>query len=134
EYTGMELVDPKNPETVTAMVFDVKNEASILFLDNKGSKSSFAYKMDLDTVNKTLENEIISDVNDMDITMEKTGKTKDILGYPCEEYHVKSEDGEGYYWITEESIVGYSSFWSSNSPMITSKAQAKYAERFKNMP
>jgi hypothetical protein len=134
DYTGMEIIDPKNPEAVTSMVFDAKNQASIVFLDNKGQKSSFAYKMDLGAVNETLEDEIISDTTDMDVTIEKTGKTKDILGYECEEYHVKNEDGEGYYWITEEPIGEFSSFWSSNSPMMTSKAQAKYAERFKDMP
>ncbi|PZX53849.1 uncharacterized protein DUF4412 [Algoriphagus ratkowskyi] len=134
EYTGMELVDPKNKGAVTSMVFDMKNKASIIFLDNKGQKSSFAYKMDFDAVNETLEDEIISDVDDMDVTIEKTGNTKEILGYQCEEYHVKNEDGEGYYWITDEPIGGFSSFWSTNSPMMTSKAQAKYAERFKNMP
>ena len=135
DYTGMEIVDPKKPEAVTSMVFDIKNQASIIFLDNKGQKSSFAYKMDLEgIVDKTLEDELKSDVEDSEITVEKTGKTKDILGYECAEYHVKNEDGEGYYWISEQPIGGYSSFWSSNNPMMSSKTQEKYAERFKNLP
>lgn len=134
DYTGMELVDPKNPQASTTMVFDAKNQASIIFLDNKGEKSSFSYKMDLDAIDEGVEEQLENDSGEFDVTLEKTGKTKDILGYACEEYHVKSEDGEGYYWITEEPIGGYSSFWSSNSPMMTSKAQQRYAKHFKNMP
>lgn len=134
DYTGMEFVDIKNPDAITSMVFDVKNQASIFFLNNKEQKSSFAYKMNLDDVNETIEEQAEADIDEYDFSIEKTGKTKDILGYACEEYHVKSEDGEGYYWITEEPIGGYSSFWSSNSPMMTSKAQEKYANRFKNLP
>ncbi|MEP0710854.1 DUF4412 domain-containing protein [Algoriphagus sp.] len=134
DITGMELIDPKNPKAITALVFDKKNEASIVFLDNKGEKSSFAYKLDLDGMDEALDEEMADQIEDMDFTLEKTGKTKDILGYECEEYHVKNEDGEGYYWITEEPIGGYSSFWSSNSPLMSSKAQEKYADHFSNLP
>lgn len=132
EYTGMELVDPKNPKATTAMVFDTKNQASVVFLDNKGEKSSFAYKMDFDDVNEMAEQEIDASIDET--TIEKTGKTKDILGYACAEYHVKNADGEGYYWVTEEPIGGYSSFWSSNSPMMNSKSKEKYAKHFGNLP
>ncbi|SFB56715.1 DUF4412 domain-containing protein [Algoriphagus aquimarinus] len=134
DYTGMELVDPKNPNAMTSMVFDIKNQASIVFLDNKGKKSSLAYKMDFDEVNAAVEEQMESNEDEYEVTLEKTGKTKDILGYACEEYHMLSEDGEGYYWVTAEPIGGYSSFWSGNSPMMTSKAQERYAEQFKNMP
>jgi hypothetical protein len=132
DYTGMELVDPKNPKSMTAMVFDVKNQASVVFLDNKGDKSSFAYKMDFDDVNEMADAKIDESIEET--TIEKTGRTKDILGYDCEEYHVKNADGEGYYWVTEEPIGGYSSFWSSNSPLMSSKNQEKYVKHFGNFP
>ena len=134
DYTGMELIDPKNPKASTSMVFDVKNQASIVFLDNKGEKSSFAYKLDMDEVDEMVDEQMESKTDDYDVTIEKTGNTKDILGYACEEYHVVSEDGEGFYWITDKPIGGYASFWGSNSPMMTSKAQERYAQHFKNMP
>ncbi|SFU13601.1 hypothetical protein SAMN04489724_4249 [Algoriphagus locisalis] len=134
DYTGMELIDPKNPKATTAMVFDVKNQASIVFLDNKGEKSSFAYKLDMDAMDEMVDENIESTSEDYEVSIEKTGNTKDILGYPCEEYHVVSEDGEGYYWITDKPIGGYASFWGSNSPMMTSKAQERYAQHFNNMP
>jgi len=134
DYTGMEIVDPKNPGAMTALVFDVKNHASIVFLDNKGQKSSFAYKMNIDDLDEAIEKEIDANAEDYDVSVEKTGRTKDIQGYECEEYHIKNEDGEGFYWITETPIGGYSSFWSSKSPLMSSKTQEKYAEHFNNMP
>ncbi|WP_425639228.1 DUF4412 domain-containing protein [Algoriphagus yeomjeoni] len=134
DYTGMELIDPKNPKATTSMIFDVKNQASIVFLENKGEKSSFAYKLDMDDLDEMVDEKIESNSDEYDVTIEKTGNSKDILGYACEEYHVVSEDGEGYYWLTDKPIGGYASFWGTNSPMMTSKAQERYAQHFKNMP
>ncbi|WPR76819.1 DUF4412 domain-containing protein [Algoriphagus sp. NG3] len=134
DYTGMELMDPKNPKSSTAMIFDVKNQASVLFLDNKGEKSSFAYKLNLDDLDDMVDAHLDTmDVN-TDVILEKTGKSKDILGYSCEEYHVKTEDGEGYYWVTKDPIGGYTSFWGANSPMMTAKAQERYSKHFKDLP
>jgi hypothetical protein len=130
EYTGMEISDPKNPSTITTMIFDMENKASILLMDNEETKNSFAYKLDFDDV---LDDASVS-VEESNFKIEKTGNTKDILGYTCDEYFVKSEDGQGTYWITEDLINGSSSFWSSNSPFASSKMQEKYADHFANMP
>jgi hypothetical protein len=130
EYTGMEISDPKNPSTITTMIFDMENKASILLMDNEETKNSFAYKLDFDDV---LDDSAVS-VEESNFKIEKTGNTKDILGYTCDEYFVKSEDGQGTYWITEDLINGSSSFWSSNSPFASSKMQEKYADHFANMP
>ena len=134
DFTGIEIIDPKNAEASTSMVFDAKNQASVLFLNNKGEKSSFAYKLDLDGMEDMMDSQIDTTTLDKDVTLEKTGNTKDILGYSCEEYYVQSEDGEGYYWVTEDPIGGYTSFWGANSPMMTSKAQERYAKHFKDLP
>ncbi|MEB2775497.1 DUF4412 domain-containing protein [Algoriphagus sp. D3-2-R+10] len=134
DYSGMEVIDPKNPQVKTTMIFDVKNTASIILMDNDGEKMSLAYKLDMDDIQEMADAQMESSPNEDEITPEKTGKTKDILGYSCEEYHIKSEDGEGYYWVTQEPISGYSSFWGANNPMMASNAKSKYAERFKNLP
>ncbi|MCE7055528.1 DUF4412 domain-containing protein [Algoriphagus sp. AGSA1] len=134
DYSAMELVDSKNPKNSTAMVFDVKNQASVLFLDNKGEKSSFAYKLNLDNLDDMVDAHLDTmDINS-DVILEKTGKSKDILGHSCEEYHVKTEDGEGYYWVTKDPIGGYTSFWGANSPMMTTKTQERYSKHFKDLP
>lgn len=134
DYSAMEIADPKNPKTVTTMVFDIKNSASVILLDNEGEKMSIATKLAMDNINEISEEQIDKTIDENNTTLEKTGKTKNILGYACDEYHIKNEDGEGYYWVTEESIAGYSSFWGANNPMVSSEVKSKYAEKFKNLP
>ncbi|MBN3581759.1 DUF4412 domain-containing protein [Algoriphagus aestuarii] len=133
DYTGLEFTDPKKPKSVMTMVYDLPNKASVLLMDNEGQKSSFAYKIDInDVVDETMED--MEDMEDPELIIEKTGNTKDILGYTCDEYHVKSKDGEGTYWVTEEPIGGYVAFWGTNSPFVSDKSKSKYAEHFKDFP
>ncbi len=40
--------------------------------------------------------------SDSDIRFEKTGKSKRIAGYLCEEYRVEDENGEGTIWVTQD--------------------------------
>jgi len=133
-YTAMAITDPKNPQMTTNMIFDTKNKASILLMENEGNKSSFAYKLDFDELmtDSTGMGELELEAADYSIT--KTGNSKEIAGYDCEEYHVKSKDGEGNYWITTEPIAGTNSFWSSNSPFASQKMQKNYEDIFSHMP
>lgn len=134
EYTGMELLDPKNQNAVTNMIFDTKNKASILLMDNDGTKNSFVYKLDFDALVDESIAEADLSMEEGDIEIKKTGNRKSILGYDCDEYSVKSEDGSGTYWISDKLIDGTNSFWSSGSPFSSSKMQEKYADHFANMP
>jgi hypothetical protein len=134
DYTGMEIVDPKKPESVMVMVFDIPNKASILLMDNEGQKNSFAYTLDINDLTEETIDSMEDPIEDTELVIEKTGNTKEILGYQCDEYHVKSKDGEGTYWVTEEPIGGYSSFWGANSPFASGANQSKYAEHFKDFP
>lgn len=131
-YTAMELENPDEKDGVIVMIFDMDNQASILLMDNDGQKSSFAYKLDLMSV--TADEQEAMEMENNEFSMEKTGNTKDILGYACEEYAVKSKDGEGTYWVTQEPIEGYASFWGKNSPFVTTKTQQAYSEHFANLP
>ncbi len=130
DYTGMELFDPKNPTATTKMILDIKNKASIILMDGEDSKSSFAFKMDLDELDSLEEKSF----EESEFKIQKTGNTKEILGFDCEEYLVQSEDGQGVYWITEEQIANSNSFLSSNSNLGSSKMQEKYARHFANAP
>ncbi|MFC3881559.1 DUF4412 domain-containing protein [Algoriphagus namhaensis] len=133
-YTAMELENPDEKDGVIVMIFDMDNQASILLMDNDGQKSSFAYKLDLMSVTSDQQEAIEMEMENNEFSVEKTGNTKDILGYPCEEYAVKSKDGEGTYWVTQEPIEGYASFWGKNSPFVTTKTQQTYSEQFANLP
>jgi hypothetical protein len=135
EYTGMEVSGTEKKQSLATMIFDMSHQASIILMDNDGQKSSIAYRLDLNAmVDSTYDKTVEQQIEEQDVTFEKTGNTKDILGYSCEEFHVKSEDGEGNYWMTNEPIGGYSSIWGANSPFMTDKNKAKYADTFKNLP
>lgn len=134
DYTGIEIVDPKKPESIMTMIYDIPNQASVLLMDNDGEKNSFAYKLDINEVAAEAMENAADPMEDDELLIEKTGNTKDILGYACEEYHVKSKDGEGKYWVTSEPIGGYTSFWGSNSPFVSGRNQSSYAEYFKDFP
>ncbi len=133
-YTGMAMPDPNNPSASNYMIFDTNNKASILLMENEGTKSSFAYKLDFDQIANDSSGIGELDYKASDFSITKTGNTKDLLGYTCDEYHVKSSDGEGNYWITEKMIEGTNSFWSTNSPFATQKMQESYADIFTHMP
>lgn len=134
EYTAMQLDNPEQKDGTIVMIFDLKNNANILLMDNEGQKSSFAYPLDALALDPESEEAIQMELEDQEFSIEKTGNTKDILGYSCEEYAVKSKDGEGTYWVTQEPINGYASFWGSNSPFVTTKTQQNYSEHFDNLP
>lgn len=134
EYTGMEMSDPKNPESTMTMIFDITHNASVLLMENDGSKNSFAYNLDINELSESALEDMEDPMEDPELEIKKTGNTKDILGYPCDEYYVKSKDGEGTYWVTEEPIGGYTAFWSANSPFVSEKNQSQYAEYFKDFP
>ncbi|MFC3414391.1 DUF4412 domain-containing protein [Algoriphagus hitonicola] len=131
EYIGMEVSDPKTKEGASTIVFDLKNSASIIFMESDGTKNSLAYKIDGENM---VSEEVENQMEDEDVTFEKTGNTKSILGYECDEFYVKSEDGEGYYWITQEPIENLKSFWGMDSPMLKNSTKQKYAKRFANLP
>lgn len=133
-YTAMELSNPNEPSSITTMIFDMNNQATILLMDNQGTKNSLAYKLNFDRMEETTAEADSISPEPKDITVEKTGKTKTILGYSCEEYFAKTGDGEGFYWVTKEPIGGFSSFWSQNSPFASSQTQEKYSKQFENAP
>ena len=134
QFMGMAFTDPKNPSTHTATVIDQKNEAMVLFLEDGGKKSSMAMKMDLNKIQNMVDEEAEETIEKPDYEITKTGNTKQILGYTCEEYLVKSEDGEGHYWVSEKPIEGFSMFSPQSNPMVSNKTVEKYYSHFSNAP
>lgn len=133
-YTGMEFIDPENAGLKTTIIFDMTHDASILLMDNEGEKSYFAYNLNMEAIVDGLDPEAAESLENSEFSIEKTGETKTILGYSCEEYRVKTKDGEGNYWVTDEPIEGYDSFWGRNSPFVSTKTQERYSDHFSNLP
>ncbi len=133
-YTGMQFLDPNNPQVATVMIMDISNEASVILLDDGKQKSSMAFKVDYSDIQKEADDHHLTQLEDGEYTLRKTGNTKTILGYTCEAYEVKNEDGEGIYWITEEPIQGYATFMGHSNPLVSANTMERYSDFFKNAP
>lgn len=51
--------------------------------------------------------------------IEKTGRTKTIAGYLCEEYRVEDEEGEGVVWLSRKLPVSMSYFYTGRAKSST---------------
>lgn len=133
-FMGMAFADPKTPSNKTTTIMDTKNQAMVMLLDNEGQKSSMAMKLNYDKIQEAVDEEASEQMEDPGYQITKTGNTKEILGYTCEEYLVKSEDGEGRYWVTEKPIEGFSMFSPQSNPMISNKTMDRYNSFFSQAP
>ncbi len=97
-------------EKTGTFILDYKNKATIILSDENGEKSGLAYGLgdmvddddweeamkDNPEFNKQQESGIVNP------QVKKTGNTKSILGYRCEEYKYDDEDISSTFWITDE--------------------------------
>lgn len=134
EVMGMAIPDPKQPESSTISIMDTKNEAMVVLMESKGEKSSLALKLDYDKIQGMVDEEAEEQLEQPDYKITKTGNTKTILGYTCDEYLVTTEDGEARYWVTEKPIEGYSMFSPQSNPMVSDKTMERYSSMFSNAP
>ncbi|MFC4872941.1 DUF4412 domain-containing protein [Negadavirga shengliensis] len=137
-HYGMEFIDKENSKNQerTIMIFDHKNNATIMLLESEGERSSLAFSLDWNNLmemenTEETEQEVIG-LNDY--KFEKTGNTKNILGYTCDEYHVSGDEFEGSYWVSQSVIEGLESFWGKNSPLVTQKIRNNNQLYFNDLP
>lgn len=127
-YTGMKMESSdKKEKGEVVMIFDFERSATIMLMDNEGEKSSFAFGFE-DAIGDQLVDSI------PDTQLEKTGNTKEILGYECDEYKLEDEEYTALYWISQEPIDGITSLWSKNSKFFSKKFKNKNADYFSRLP
>ena len=93
---GMVFMDDDAQSTI---IFDSDRYAMIILADNKGEKSGFATKFDPDMIEEAAED---AEQETGDFNLLKTGNTKKILGYNCDEYKVDDEESEVHIWVSEK--------------------------------
>ncbi len=91
----------KDKNDRSTVIFDDKNSAMLMLTDSDGEKTGIAVAIDPETVAEEAE-EYAEENNMNNYKPQKTGKTKIILGYLCEEYLVEEEDSETHMWISEK--------------------------------
>ncbi len=93
---GMEFSEDDAQSTI---IFDSDRSAMIILADDDGEKSGFATRFDPEM----LEGDVDEDnTGSSGLKPHKTGKTKKILGYTCDEYLMEDEESEVHMWISEK--------------------------------
>jgi len=90
-------------------ILDYKNKATIILSNENGQKTGMAYGLG-DMVNDDDWNEAMKDnpnfkqeeAEAVNPYVKKTGRTKSILGYSCEEYKYDDEEISSTFWITDD--------------------------------
>jgi hypothetical protein len=100
-------------------IIDAENSATIILSEEDGKKTGIVYG--LGTFFQTMGESIEEDA-DLDETPEsylanpnvkKTGRTKNIAGYKCEEYKYSDETSESNIWITKDLKMNTRDFFST---------------------
>ena len=100
-------------------IIDLKNKAIILLNDKEAEKTGIVYgmgtsfetvePMDFDhTEEDALPENVISHPN-----VKKTGKTKTIAGYKCEQYTYVDDETESEFWMTDALTSSSTDFFST---------------------
>ncbi|MCS5489685.1 DUF4412 domain-containing protein [Algoriphagus limi] len=134
DFSGIEIQDPDQENMKTLLIMDLKNQATVLLMDDGERKSSMAIGSDFDKIQEQVDLNSEDESSPDQIKITKTGNTKEILGYRCEEYEIEQADGKGTYWVSEEPIEGFSLFSPGSSPMVSNSAMERYQELFSSMP
>ena len=87
---AMEFKDGKDKSTI---IFDTQNSAMLILTDADGEKTGFATTIDPEAMAERVE-AYADDTETDPYDIRKTGKTKTILGYKCDEYLVDNEEDE----------------------------------------
>ncbi len=97
--------DEKEKESSTALM-DLKNNTSIVLNDEDMSGVAISMDFMSDKISgSAAEYQDSSYVEGEDYTFRKTGKTKKIAGYTCEEYIIETDDIQMNAWYTDEISV-----------------------------
>ncbi|MBS9525492.1 hypothetical protein KI659_15860 [Litoribacter alkaliphilus] len=135
EYTAVRMESQEAEQMF--MIFDVKNDATIILMEKDGERQSMAYSINWEELAAAMpeDAENPEDVEDFEnLDFKKTGNTKTLLGHLCEEYEVENEEYRSTYWVTKEPIEGAAAFWGNSSPYFNQKFKGQSSEAFSNLP
>ncbi|TFH20929.1 MAG: DUF4412 domain-containing protein, partial [Bacteroidia bacterium] len=109
----------KDGNDKSTIIFDTKNSAMLILTDSDGNKTGFATSLDPEALAeraKEYEEKKGQEVSDLDAyNIKKTGKSKDILGYKCDEYLMEDESSEIHMWASEKLGKEMRKEWLNNA-------------------
>ncbi len=134
--TGMEFSENnKKQEDLYVMILDFNRNLSISLFENEGQKMRMAFEYNYAQMSAAVPTEDMEEpINETDVSFKKTGNSKTILGFDCDEYLIETEENQTNYWVTQKPINGQASFWAKNNPFLTSKMEENNPGLFENLP
>ncbi len=99
-------------------IIDAENGATIILSEENGEKTGLVYGMGafFSTIGETYEEEALEETPEsylLNPNVSKTGRTKNIAGYKCEEYKYSDEESESEIWITTDLKMNTQDFFST---------------------
>lgn len=120
----------KDGSDQSTIIFDTKNSAMLILTDSDGEKTGFATTIDpeamADMAEDYAEEEETADLDEA-YNIKKTGRSKDILGYKCEEYLLEEESSEVRMWVSEELGKDMRKEWLKNKQTFGAMFMHAYA-------
>lgn len=94
-------IDVENaPKNKGVIILDIANKSTLILSNDNNEKTGIAYGTP-DLFKEVSEVEDF-DKDDVPTNYKKTGRTKSILGYKCEEYEYADETTKGSFWLTND--------------------------------
>ena len=98
----------------STIIFDTRNSAMLILTDSDGEKTGCATTIDPEAMAEEFEGYEEEEVDPDSYRPMKTGKTKVILGYTCDEYMVEEEGSEVHMWLSEKLGKEMRKEWMKN--------------------
>jgi hypothetical protein len=123
EYSSFAMDFTQNNQR-SVMIFDTRNGAMIILTDDGTQKTGIVTAYAKDTIQEIIEeeNETIEDYSIYNENLKKTGKSKTIAGYKCDEYSFENEYSQGNVWLTDEVSANIWAKMVSSNVIAASKA------------
>lgn len=111
EFVSGDINVDNAPKNKGIFILDYTNHATLILSDDNNTKTGVVYGLSESFDEETYKDEVNADPNadaeeaDWDYNaseFKKTGRTKNILGYKCEEYEYADEETKGAVWITKD--------------------------------
>lgn len=99
---AMEMDEKKEEQPVGFVIFDFENQSFITLNEQKGKKEGLAMAMNEEQISLMSESYAKEQESETEISFNKTGRSKTIVGKLAWEYEAKNEEGEGTMWMTED--------------------------------
>ncbi len=106
KFFGVRTVDNKGGSNTVVM--DQENNLNCMFMeDKKGKKTGMAMPNMMSAFGQYASTQVAEEVESDQVSFRKTGKTKTVAGYRCDEYEAESSESSALIYVSKELDVDY---------------------------